>query len=256
MSNTCLINMHKPSKTEARLVKSEVMSVPATTDALQTSKEIVVAANLDTKNPYLVFNRPRYDLFGGRRISTLKEKETKELLDKFDVVLKTIKDNAKVLLSVSEVAAKIPSLFERIQSSCTFDKLFFTVSVYLKWYDTEDLANICADLKISEILKNYEVDARQYLKHRILSSLDPELVLPGQNVARQCVTKQTRNERLGVPYETLELIIDGAWDDKPLKKNCDEVCRKIVSIYGRPSISNETISGTFNNSTLYINIYR
>ncbi len=232
------------------------MSIPAT-DVHTRRQEIVVAANADTKNRDLVFNRPQDVISGGRRISSTKVKETKEIHDKFDMLLKTIKEPAE-LKSISEVAAKIPSVSQYIQdiSSCTFKKLFFILGAVLKWYDTEDLANICAYLEMSETLEHYKVDAREYLQHRIRSSLAPELVLPGQR-ARQFVTlEQTRDIRRGEPHETLELFIDGAWDRKAIIEDHDKVCRKIVSILGRPMY--ETISGTFNtkNSILYINIYR
>ncbi len=214
---------------------------------VHSSQEMVIVPNPTHHPNNLALNRPQNDI---------KVEETMKIHDKFDVFLETIVENAKQKSSVSEIATLIPSVSQRIQGSCTFDHLFLILIGFLKWYDTENLTNVCANLKMCETLRNYEVDARKYLQDRIFSSLDPELVMPGQNVARQCVTEQTRNETLGVPHETLKLIIDGAWDIETLKEDCDKVCRKIVSIYyGRPSINNKTISGTFNNSTLYINIY-
>lgn len=186
-----------------------------------------------------------FSVFGHQVISDVKEKETRRVQNLFDQIIKAIERRIVSTRTEREVVREISSYLSYIDLSLvvTFKKIFLALKATLKWHSVEDLDNIYQQLNLNGITEldklrvQYKHDLKEYFTKRV------------QSVSEAGATTSLRTENHHP--SSFVVYIDRFWNREDLRGKCDEICRKIMTILGKPT----NVYGDFKDPELHIRQY-
>ncbi len=185
----------------------------------------------DSDSKPVTLKQKRFSLW---KCSNPASKTTREIQNQFNRLMDRIEGNV-MDRTVGDIMQHLQSYLQDAEQLGDICDVFNNVKVDLKWYDVEALDDICEKLELNNNveLNGQRMQYRTHLKQYFASHL-----------AETVSTMKTH---------FFEIATDVMWDPEDLQDNCDEICRKIMTILGRCT-KDTTVRGRYEDPNL-VNIH-